>query len=105
MTFPFFPGRSRWAGFAILGFALGTGTALAQRPAMPDAQKNPLAGNRSAVAAGAVLYRQTCQACHGGEARGDRGPALASGNFSHGGEDGELFQTIRNGVPGTQMPA
>jgi len=105
MTFPFFPGHYCWVRFAILGFALGAGTALAQRPAMPDAQKNPFAGNRSAVAAGAVLYRQTCQSCHGGKARGDRGPALVSGNFRHGGDDGELFQTIRNGIPGSQMPA
>jgi PQQ-dependent dehydrogenase (methanol/ethanol family) len=105
MTFHFFSGHNRWIRFAILGFALGTGTALAQRPPTPDAPKNPFAGNSSAVAAGEVLYQQTCQACHGGRARGDRGPALAGGNFRHGGEDGELFQTIRDGVPGTQMPA
>jgi PQQ-dependent dehydrogenase (methanol/ethanol family) len=105
MTFRFFSGHC--CRFAILGFVsgIGTATAFAQRPAMPDAQKNPFAENSSAVAAGAVLYQQTCQACHGGKAQGDRGPALASGNFRHGGEDGELFQTIRNGVPGTQMPA
>ena len=71
----------------------------------PDTVKNPFAGNPAAIAAGRVLYVQTCQACHGGEARGDRGPALAAGNFRHGGEDTDLFQTIRNGVRGTQMPA
>ena len=43
-------------------------------------------------------------AASGGEAaRGDRGPAL-TGNFQHGGQDGDLFQTIRTGIPGTQMP-
>jgi PQQ-dependent dehydrogenase (methanol/ethanol family) len=71
----------------------------------PDSVKNPFAGNAAAVAAGKELYGQTCQGCHGGEARGDRGPALATGNFRHGGEDSDLFQTIRTGVPGTQMPA
>ena len=71
----------------------------------PDTVKNPFAGNAAAVAAGRELYGQTCQSCHGGEARGDRGPALATGNFRHGGEDSDLFQTIRTGVPGTQMPA
>jgi PQQ-dependent dehydrogenase (methanol/ethanol family) len=105
MTFPFGSGHYRWIRFATLGFALSFGTVLAQRAATPDAQKNPFAGNSSAVAAGAVLYQQTCQACHGGKARGDRGPALAGGSFRHGGEDGELFETIRNGVLGTQMPA
>src|SRR4029079_12398884 len=44
---------------------------------------NPLAGSPAAVAAGERLYRQTCQACHGGQARGDRGPALATNNFAH----------------------
>jgi PQQ-dependent dehydrogenase (methanol/ethanol family) len=90
-----------------LGIFLGLCAAplFAQRSDLPDAQKNPFAGNKSAVAAGAVLYQQTCQACHGGEARGDRGPALATGNFRHGSEDSDLFQTVRNGIPGTQMPA
>ncbi len=84
---------------------LGAGLLLAQRTDMPDVQKNPFAGNSAAVASGAALYQQTCQSCHGGEARGDRAPALATGTFRHGGEDSDLFQNIRNGIPGTQMPA
>ncbi len=79
--------------------------ALAIAADAPDTVKNPFAGNAAAVAAGKDLYAQTCQACHGGEARGDRGPALATGTFRHGGADSDLFQTIRGGVPGTQMPA
>ena len=94
----------RCAQFGIL-VGLCAAPSFAQRSELPDAQKNPFAGNKAAVAAGAVLYQQTCQACHGGEARGDRGPALATGSFRHGGEDSDLFQTIRNGIPGTQMPA
>lgn len=78
---------------------------LAQRTNVPDAMTNPFAADSSAAAAGKVLYQQTCQSCHGGEARGDRGPALATGNFRHGGQDTDLFQTIRTGIPGTQMPA
>ena len=95
----------RCAQFGILTVGLCVAPLFAQRSEMPDAQKNPFAGSKAAVAAGAVLYQQTCQACHGGEARGDRGPALATGNFRHGGEDSDLFQTVRNGIPGTQMPA
>ena len=78
---------------------------MAQRANLPDAMTNPFAGDASAAAAGQALYQQTCQSCHGGEARGDRGPALATGNFRHGGEDTDLFQTIRTGIAGTQMPA
>jgi PQQ-dependent dehydrogenase (methanol/ethanol family) len=77
----------------------------AQQADMPDVQKNPFAGNRAAATAGKTLYDQTCQACHGSDAQGGRGPSLASGNFKHGGEDNDLFRTIRTGVPGTQMPA
>jgi PQQ-dependent dehydrogenase (methanol/ethanol family) len=69
-----------------------------------DETNNPFVNDPSAVAAGRVLYQQTCQACHGGEARGDRGPALAIGSLRHGDEDDDIFHTIRTGVPGTQMP-
>ncbi len=93
--------RYLWVGLTCLTVA----QVIAQRSDAPDVVKNPFAGDPAAVAAGQTLYGQTCQSCHGGEARGDRGPALAGGNFRHGGEDNELFQTIRNGVPGTQMPA
>ena len=66
---------------------------------------NPLAGNPAAVAAGEKLYRQTCQACHGGQARGDRGPALATNNFAHGNDDADLFRNIRGGISGSAMPS
>jgi len=66
---------------------------------------NPLAGSPAAVAAGEKLYRQTCQACHGGQARGDRGPALATNTFAHGSEDADLFRNIRSGISGSAMPA
>lgn len=76
----------------------------AQDAKMPDAMKNPFASDPAAVPAGKTLYEQTCQSCHGAEASGDRGPAL-NGRFRHGGEDNDLFQSIRMGFPGTQMPA
>ncbi len=78
---------------------------LGQRAPAPDTVTNPLAGNQAAIAAGKTLYAQTCAGCHGEDARGDRGPSLVSGTFSHGGTDADLFHTIRNGVAGTQMPA
>src|SRR5689334_18904456 len=70
-----------------------------------DTTRNPLGANPDAVAGGQRLYDQACQACHGVAARGDRGPALDTGGFAHGAEDGDLFHTIREGVPGSQMPA
>jgi PQQ-dependent dehydrogenase (methanol/ethanol family) len=97
--------RRAYAALFLMLASLMVGWAFAQQANMPDAQKNPFAGDPAAIAAGKTLYQQTCQACHGGEARGDRGPALDSGNFRHGGEDTDLFRTIRTGVSGTQMPA
>ena len=70
-----------------------------------EAQRNPVAGNPQAIAAGRNLYNAACVACHGADGRGDRGPSLVSGNLTHGNADGEVFITIRSGVRGTQMPA
>ncbi|MEO8737646.1 MAG: PQQ-binding-like beta-propeller repeat protein, partial [Edaphobacter sp.] len=67
--------------------------------------RNPFASDPSAVASGKLLFEQTCQSCHGSEARGDRGPALTSNNLRHGNQDTDIFQTVRAGIPGTQMPA
>src|SRR5437867_12967453 len=76
---------------------------LAQRT--PVAEKNPVAGDPAAISAGKLLFEESCQVCHGGEGRGGRGPALATGSFQHGSEDGQVFQNIREGIAGTQMPA
>jgi alcohol dehydrogenase (cytochrome c) len=67
-------------------------------------EKNPVAGDPEAIAAGKRTYDEACQICHGGDARGGRGPALAAGDFLHGSEDGQIFQNIREGIAGTQMP-
>lgn len=88
----------------IAGIVLFMGVLLAQAPA-PDQQRNPFAGDAAAVAAGQRLYAQTCQVCHGGNAGGDRAPALSTGVFPHGSSDNDLFQSIRFGIPGTQMSA
>ncbi|SPF51086.1 Pyrrolo-quinoline quinone (modular protein) [Candidatus Sulfopaludibacter sp. SbA4] len=71
---------------------------------VPEAQKNPFAGNAEASNAGRKIYDAACQGCHGGEARGsDRAPALG-GALAHGHADGEIFQNIRAGIRGTAMP-
>ena len=68
-----------------------------------EAARNPMAGNPAAIAAGKTLFGQACAACHGADARGDRGPSL-TGNLTRGNVDGEVFLNIRNGLRGTQMP-
>jgi alcohol dehydrogenase (cytochrome c) len=83
---------------ALLG-ALAAGTS-AQRPDT----RNPLGDDRAAIDAGRLLYDQTCQSCHGPAGQGDRGPALTRAAFPGGNDDFTLFRTIREGVPGTEMP-
>jgi mono/diheme cytochrome c family protein len=58
-----------------------------------ESDTNPLAGNGAAIAAGNRTYDSACQSCHGAGARGDRGPALATGLFRHGNADGQIFRS------------
>ncbi len=56
------------------------------------------------VKIGQEYYRLRCAECHGAVGEGGRGPNLAAGVFYHGGEDQDVFNTIRNGIRGTEMP-
>jgi putative heme-binding domain-containing protein len=68
-------------------------------------QANPASGNPAAIGEGESLFRANCSPCHGFRARGGgRGPDLTMGTFVHGGQDGDLFRTISQGVDGTDMP-
>jgi putative heme-binding domain-containing protein len=65
---------------------------------------NPLAGNADAIRFGTGLYRARCADCHGMDARGVRAPDLTQVWVSGRTDDG-LFKTVKDGVPGTEMPA
>lgn len=54
--------------------------------------------------AGAALYAARCADCHGADATGVRGPDLTR-LWGTGATDDRVFQTIRQGVPGSIMPA
>jgi len=90
----------RWP---LLACAVGLVVA-APRAQQSDTTRNPLAARADAAASGRRVYDQTCQSCHGPAGQGERAPALDRGTFTHGSEDGDLFHTIRAGVPGSQMP-
>ncbi len=67
---------------------------------------NPLTGNPSAIREGASLFRANCSPCHGLNAKGGgRGPDLSTNRWPHGSSDADIFRTITQGVPGTDMPA
>ena len=65
--------------------------------------KNPLASEAD-IAIGRQLFLGRCGVCHGRDGEGGRGAALNTGEFRHGTADREMFLTIRNGIPDTEMP-
>lgn len=62
--------------------------------------------NPADVEAGRVLYNRSCTMCHGVDgAVGDRAPALGAGRRYVRVTDEEIFDSIKNGIKGTLMPA
>jgi cytochrome c oxidase cbb3-type subunit 3 len=72
--------------------------------AAQNARTNPLAQDKNAAEGGRTLFRIMCSPCHGIKAEGGRGPDLSLGVFRNGNTDGDLYEVIANGVPGTEMP-
>jgi copper transport protein len=95
------------------GYLLSTGEpneVVINRPAEPA---NPVVADAASIARGQALFAQNCVVCHGSTGQGD-GPSSVSLNppppdFSlphtayH--SDGYLFTAIRDGLPGSAMPA
>lgn len=62
--------------------------------------------NPADVEAGRLLYNRSCTMCHGVDgAVGDRAPALGAGRRYVRVTDEEIFDSIKNGIKGTLMPA
>ena len=74
-------------------------TATLQQPSA-----NPLAGDPAAPGDGRALFAKACGTCHGPDGQGDRGPSLTRATFTHGQEDSQIFNSIRAGIAGSQMP-
>jgi cytochrome c oxidase cbb3-type subunit 3 len=67
--------------------------------------KNPIATSAESVAAGKVVFAK-CAPCHGINGEGGPGndlipaaPSLVDAMWDHGSTDGEIFDSIKNGVP------
>lgn len=69
--------------------------------------KNPVAASAKSVATGQELYQKYCKHCHGDSAKGDGTLApsgshprdLTDAGWQKKMTDGEIFGTIRDGVP------
>ena len=93
----------RWI-FSVLTVAVVCVAAVSLSAAQDPPAKNPLEGNPDAIRGGMGLYRARCADCHGMDARGVRAPDITQ-VWASGRTDAGLFKTIKEGVPGTEMPS
>ena len=94
---------SEWRGFFLA--SVWTALLLLSATAAAD-DHNPFANDPKAAKAGESEFRINCALCHGlGAHGGGRGPDLTRAQKKHVHSDGEMFQVISNGIPGTVMPA
>src|SRR5437016_5527430 len=63
-----------------------------------------LYGQPDPAEAGQELFAGACAACHGPNGEGGHGPGLADGRRVRRLSDEQLFDSIKQGVPGTDMP-
>src|SRR5215467_4482389 len=90
-------------GAVILLFALSSGGAAGQ--ASPEAGKSPVPATPESIAAGKQTYLRRCASCHAATGEGGPGndlipaaPSLVDAQWDHGSTDGEVFNSIKNGV-------
>jgi putative heme-binding domain-containing protein len=71
-----------------------------------NAPAHPAIGDPAAIAEGEKLYNETCTACHGKDGTGgELGPPVAAQNRRYlRRTDPEIFDAIKAGITGTQMP-
>ncbi|HZT05772.1 MAG TPA: CopD family protein, partial [Chloroflexota bacterium] len=105
----------RWAA-PLAAFGLVTGAVLALQGASTlsvSAVRNPIPPTQQSIARGEEIYRADCAMCHGISGRGDGPAGLAlvprpadfRVHLAAGHTDGQLFDWISNGFPGSAMPA
>lgn len=77
---------------------------LEKAPEKARNRPNPLQNDSDAVAAGAILFEQKCEECHGKAAEGSRkAPSLRAAQVQNA-TPGTLFWVITNGVVRKKMP-
>ncbi len=79
--------------------------ALYAQPNRREGKRNPLEGKAESVEAGGQFFRAACSSCHGATGGGGRGPNIRDGRLVRRMSSGQLFDSIKTGVPGTEMPA
>jgi putative heme-binding domain-containing protein len=87
----------------VLWVTLGSQSSAESRAQTAKPNANPLQGDPAAIQNGQAIFRARCAGCHGFDGRGLTGPDL-TGLLAAGMTDEQLFQIVRRGVPGSEMP-
>ncbi|HEY5328038.1 MAG TPA: c-type cytochrome [Mucilaginibacter sp.] len=69
-----------------------------------DANTVKLTSDPAVLADGKTVFMANCLACHGPQGQGLVGPNLTDDYWLHGNTIGDIFKTIKNGVPAKAMP-
>jgi copper transport protein len=104
------------ASLLVVGIGLYVGARSISGAGLPSSnadRRNPYPPDQASLAIGKRIYDAQCAACHGDTGRGD-GPAATAlrpppadlrVHMAAGHTDGQLYDWIANGFPGTAMPA
>ncbi|MEN0064735.1 MAG: c-type cytochrome [Myxococcota bacterium] len=65
----------------------------------------PVVVDAASIAAGEVVFQQTCASCHKADGSGGIGPSLIDAEWRHGAEPEQVRTTITEGVVTKGMPA
>lgn len=65
---------------------------------------NPLGRDPAAIQSGDDLFHERCAVCHGQQAQGAMASNLVRTRAVRRGSEEALFELIRTGIPGTEMP-
>ncbi len=89
----------------VLALLAASVTALGAAARQTAENAKPNLDDPKVIDQGKHLFRRSCAACHGMDARGYRGSDLTSSPFLQTASDAQMFRTISRGIPGTEMPA
>jgi mono/diheme cytochrome c family protein len=93
------------AGAAVLMMLTVSGGVAGQGGSGAASVKNPVPSTPDSIAAGRQIYLRRCASCHAATGEGGPGndlipaaPSLVDAQWDHGSTDGEIFDSIKNGV-------
>jgi len=77
---------------------------LGKAPTKYQEMQNPLANDPDAAVAGAILFEEHCQSCHGKEATGGKKAPTLRASEVRSASPGAIFWILSNGVVRKKMP-